>query len=47
MCGDLPCHSTQDHRRFQRLKIKPPLCSTEANADHVADVLERILTEGW
>jgi 4-aminobutyrate aminotransferase-like enzyme len=29
------------------LKIKPPLCLTEADADHLADVLERILTEGW
>jgi 4-aminobutyrate aminotransferase-like enzyme/Ser/Thr protein kinase RdoA (MazF antagonist) len=29
------------------LKIKPPLCLSEADADHLAAVLERILTDGW
>lgn len=29
------------------LKIKPPLCLTVADADHLVDVLERILTDGW
>ncbi len=29
------------------LKIKPPLCLTEASADHFADTLDRVLTTGW
>jgi 4-aminobutyrate aminotransferase-like enzyme len=29
------------------LKIKPPLCLSAADADHLVAVLERILTEGW
>ncbi len=29
------------------LKIKPPLCLTEASADYFADTLDRVLTTGW
>lgn len=29
------------------LKIKPPLCLTTAEADRIADVLERTFAEGW
>lgn len=29
------------------LKTKPPLCIDMAGADHYADMLDRVLTEGW
>jgi 4-aminobutyrate aminotransferase-like enzyme/Ser/Thr protein kinase RdoA (MazF antagonist)/murein DD-endopeptidase MepM/ murein hydrolase activator NlpD len=29
------------------LKIKPPLCLTEASADYFADTLDRVLETGW
>ncbi|WP_255354843.1 hypothetical protein [Mycobacterium sp. Root135] len=29
------------------LKTKPPLCIDMDGADHHADVLDRVLTEGW
>ena len=29
------------------LKIKPPLCIDIAAADYFADVLDKVLTEGW
>ncbi|MBO9626159.1 MAG: aminotransferase [Microbacterium sp.] len=33
--------------RSNVLKIKPPLCLTDASADHVVTMLDRVLTEGW
>lgn len=33
--------------RSNVLKIKPPLCLTEASADHVVRMLDRVLAEGW
>jgi len=29
------------------LKIKPPLCIDIAAADYFADMLDKVLTEGW
>ena len=29
------------------LKIKPPLCLTEATADYFVDTLDHVLTTGW
>ncbi|MEH3076739.1 MAG: aminotransferase class III-fold pyridoxal phosphate-dependent enzyme [Quadrisphaera sp.] len=36
---------TGDHLNV--LKIKPPLCITQASADAFVDALERVLTTGW
>lgn len=36
---------TGDHLNV--LKIKPPLCLTRESADFFADMLERVLSEGW
>jgi 4-aminobutyrate aminotransferase-like enzyme len=36
---------TGDHLNV--LKIKPPLCLTEQSADFFADMLEKVLREGW
>jgi 4-aminobutyrate aminotransferase-like enzyme/Ser/Thr protein kinase RdoA (MazF antagonist) len=36
---------TGDHLNV--LKIKPPLCLSRASADFFADMLERVLSEGW
>ncbi len=36
---------TGDHLNV--LKLKPPLCFMAADADRVADALERVLEEGW
>ncbi|MFF1538513.1 aminotransferase [Microbacterium sp. NPDC058269] len=33
--------------RSNVLKIKPPLCLTAQSADHVVEMLDRVLTEGW
>ena len=29
------------------LKIKPPLCLSKQSADFFADMLERVLSDGW
>jgi 4-aminobutyrate aminotransferase-like enzyme len=36
---------TGDHLNV--LKIKPPLCLTAESADFFADMLEKVLSEGW
>jgi 4-aminobutyrate aminotransferase-like enzyme len=36
---------TGDHLNV--LKLKPPLCFEERDADRVADALERVLEDGW
>ncbi len=36
---------TGDHLNV--LKIKPPLCLTVESADFFADMLEKVLSEGW
>jgi 4-aminobutyrate aminotransferase-like enzyme len=36
---------TGDHLNV--LKIKPPLCLTIESADFFADMLEKVLSEGW
>ena len=33
--------------RSNVLKIKPPLCLTAESADHVVEILDRVLAEGW
>jgi 4-aminobutyrate aminotransferase-like enzyme len=36
---------TGDHLNV--LKIKPPLCLSRDSADFFADMLDRVLTDGW
>lgn len=36
---------TGDHQNV--LKMKPPMCLSQASADFFADMLDRVLTTGW
>jgi 4-aminobutyrate aminotransferase-like enzyme len=36
---------TGDHKNV--LKIKPPLCIDQTSVDYFAEMLDRVLTEGW
>ncbi len=36
---------TGDHQNI--LKIKPPMCFSQASADALVAALDRVLTEGW